>query len=65
MTFSVSSLGPLRFVSIADEKVARVFGAPRSFVNTIQGLGVVDLEVDEVRRYQSSAIDPVIQIWGA
>ena len=61
----VVSLGPLRFVSIADEKVARVFGAPRSFVNTIQGLGVVDLEVDEVRRYQSSAIDPVIQIWGA
>lgn len=52
----VVSLGPLRFVSIADEKVARVFGAPRSFVNTIQGLGVVDLEVDEVRGYRSSEI---------
>jgi len=57
----VVSLGPLRFVSIADEKVARVFGAPRSFVNTVQGLGVVDLEVDEVRSYQFSVNDSVIQ----
>lgn len=57
----VVSLGPLRFVSIADEKVARVFGAPRSFVNTVRGLGVVDLEVDEVRSRQSSVNDPVIQ----
>jgi hypothetical protein len=57
----VVSVGPLRFVSIADEKVARVFGAPRSFVNTIRGLGVVDLEVDEVRSYQSSVNDQVIQ----
>lgn len=45
----VVSLDPLRFVSIADEKVARVFGAPRSFVRTLRGLGVVDLEVDEVK----------------
>ena len=45
----VVSLDPLRFVSIADEKVARVFGAPRSFVKTLRRLGVVDLEVDEVR----------------
>ena len=45
----VVSLDPLRFVSIADEKVARVFGAPRNFVRTLRGLGVVDLEVDEVK----------------
>lgn len=45
----VVSLDPLRFVSIADEKVARVFGAPRSFVRTLRVLGVVDLEVDEVK----------------
>jgi hypothetical protein len=45
----VVSLDPLRFVSIADEKVARVFGAPRSFVTTLRGLGIVDLEVDEVK----------------
>jgi hypothetical protein len=47
----VVSLGPLRFVSVADEKVARVFGAPRNFVKTMRGLGVVDLEVDEVKIY--------------
>jgi elongator complex protein 2 len=57
----VAPLDPLRFVSIADEKVARVFGAPRSFVNTIQGLGVADLKVDEVRSYQPSVNDTVIQ----
>ena len=45
----VVSLDPLRFASIADEKVARVFGAPRSFVRTLRALGVVDLEVDEVK----------------
>ena len=45
----VVSLDPLRFVSVADEKVARVFGAPRNFVKTIRGLGVADLEVDEVK----------------
>ena len=45
----VVSLDPVRFVSIADEKVARVFGAPRNFVRTLRGLGVADLEVDEVK----------------
>jgi elongator complex protein 2 len=45
----VASLDPLRFVSVADEKVSRVFGAPRGFVKTMRGLGVADLEeVDEV-----------------
>jgi elongator complex protein 2 len=39
----------LRFVSIADEKVARVFAAPRGFVKMLRELGVVDLEVDEVK----------------
>jgi elongator complex protein 2 len=53
----VVSLDPLRFVSVADEKVARVFGAPRNFVKTIQGLGVVDLEVDEVKSYPTSVND--------
>ncbi|KAI0285054.1 WD40-repeat-containing domain protein [Russula aff. rugulosa BPL654] len=55
----VVSLGPLRFVSIADEKVARVFGAPRSFVNTIRGLGVVDLEVDEETLPMSASVPPL------
>ena len=44
----IVSLDPLRFISIADEKVARVFKAPRGFVQTMRGLGAVDLNVDEV-----------------
>ena len=47
----VVSLDPLRFISVADEKVARVFGAPRNFVKTMRGLGIVNLEVDEVKIY--------------
>ena len=46
---SVVSLDPLRFVSITDEKVVHVFGAPCNFVRTLQGLGVVDLEVDKAK----------------
>jgi elongator complex protein 2 len=53
----VVSLDPLRFVSVADEKVARVFGAPRNFVKTIQGLDIADLEVDEVKIYQTPVND--------
>ncbi|KAJ6614307.1 WD40-repeat-containing domain protein [Mycena sp. CBHHK59/15] len=34
----VAFLGPLKFVSIADEKVARVFEAPRGFVDLIEKL---------------------------
>ncbi|KAJ7498984.1 WD40-repeat-containing domain protein [Mycena latifolia] len=36
----VAFLGPLKFVSIADEKVARVFEAPRGFVDLAERLGV-------------------------
>ncbi|KAJ7744505.1 WD40-repeat-containing domain protein [Mycena maculata] len=36
----VSFLGPLKFVSIADEKVARVFEAPRGFVDSVEQLGI-------------------------
>jgi hypothetical protein len=42
----VVSLDQLRFISIADEKVARVFGAPRGFVQIMRGLDAVDLNVD-------------------
>ncbi len=44
----VVSLDPLRFVSVADEKVARVFKAPQGFVKTLRELGAVDFTVDEV-----------------
>jgi elongator complex protein 2 len=45
----VAFLDALRFVSIADEKVARVFEAPRGFVHVIKSLGVSELMSDEVR----------------
>ncbi|KAG9016250.1 hypothetical protein FRB90_003604 [Tulasnella sp. 427] len=37
---SSAFINPLRFVSVGDEKVARVFDAPRGFVHTLKGLGV-------------------------
>lgn len=40
----VAFLDPLRFVSIADEKVARVFEAPQEFVDVVQNLDVADLK---------------------
>lgn len=45
----VTFLDTMKFISIADEKVARVFEAPRGFVNIVKGLGVSDLASDEVR----------------
>lgn len=38
----------LKFVSIADEKVARVFEAPRNFVSVLEKLGVSHFAEDEV-----------------
>lgn len=40
-------LSTTRFVSIADEKVARVFDAPKSFVSFCKYIGVL-MNVDEV-----------------
>ena len=42
-------LDALRFVSIADEKVARVFEASREFVEVVNNLGVANIESDGVR----------------
>jgi hypothetical protein len=44
----VAFLDALKFVSIADEKVARVFEAPRGFVRIIKGIGISELTSDEV-----------------
>jgi hypothetical protein len=55
----VVSLDPLRFITVADEKVARVFGAPRGFVQTMRGLGAADLSVDEVGRSGQHITDPL------
>jgi elongator complex protein 2 len=45
----VAFLDELKFVSISDEKVARVFEAPGGFVRVIKGLGISELMPDEVR----------------
>ena len=37
-----------RFISIADEKVTRIFEAPKEFVQTIANLHVADLASDQV-----------------
>ncbi|CDO74012.1 hypothetical protein BN946_scf185043.g61 [Trametes cinnabarina] len=42
-------LDPLCFVSIADEKVVRVFEAPSEFVEVVNNLGIARLESAEVR----------------
>jgi len=42
-------LDALKFVSIADEKVARVFVAPRGFVQVVESLGVAEFAVKEVQ----------------
>jgi hypothetical protein len=44
----VTFLDALKFVSIADEKVVRVFEAPRGFVRVIKGTGISELMSDEV-----------------
>ncbi|KAI0303122.1 WD40-repeat-containing domain protein [Russula brevipes] len=56
----VASLDPLRFVSVADEKVSRIFGAPRGFVKLVRGLGVANLEeVDEATLPVSAIVPPL------
>ena len=49
----VVSLDPLRLVSVADEKVARVFQAPQGFVKMMRELGAVDIIADEVSKSKS------------
>jgi len=44
----VQFLNALKFVSIADEKVARVFEAPKAFVQLIKNLQVAGIDADEV-----------------
>ncbi|KAI0269264.1 WD40 repeat-like protein [Gloeopeniophorella convolvens] len=55
----VTFLDALRFVSVADEKVARVFEAPRGFVQTVRNLGAATLDVDEAQLPVSAAVPPL------
>jgi len=45
---NVVFIEPLRFASIADEKVVRVFEAPRGFVQLTETLGVAQFSEEEV-----------------
>ena len=45
----VAFLDPFKFVSISDEKVVRVFEAPRGFVHLVKRLGVSEMILDQVR----------------
>ncbi|KAH9007103.1 WD40 repeat-like protein [Lactarius hatsudake] len=55
----VVSLDPLQFVSVADEKVARVFKAPQGFVKTIRGLGAADIIADEESLPVGATVPPL------
>ena len=46
-----------KFISIADEKVARVFEAPREFVETVRNLRVIDVVTDPVSAFPPSFED--------
>ncbi|OCH94238.1 WD40 repeat-like protein [Obba rivulosa] len=55
----VEFLDNLRFVSIADEKVARVFEAPREFVEIVRNLGVADFDTDGTTRPRAATVPPL------
>ncbi|KAI0069052.1 WD40 repeat-like protein [Artomyces pyxidatus] len=55
----VAFLDALRFVSVADEKVARVFQAPRSFFHAVKALAVAELTADEEKLPISASVPPL------
>ncbi|KAI0049599.1 WD40 repeat-like protein [Auriscalpium vulgare] len=55
----VAFLDALHFVSVADEKVARVFEAPRGFARIVRALGAADLAVDEAKLPPSASVPPL------
>ncbi|EIM88259.1 WD40 repeat-like protein [Stereum hirsutum FP-91666 SS1] len=55
----VAFIDVLKLVSVADEKVARVFEGPRAFVKTVKGLDVADLGVDEADRPVGASVPPL------
>ncbi|KAL6306683.1 WD40 repeat-like protein [Sparassis latifolia] len=55
----VAFIDALRFVSIADEKVARVFEAPREFVDVINNLGTAHFGVEENERPRAATVPPL------
>ncbi|KAG6855130.1 hypothetical protein C0991_006059 [Blastosporella zonata] len=55
----VAFIDPLRFVSIADEKVARVFEAPGNFVDLAEELGVSKFTESEHNRPLGANVPPL------
>ena len=54
----VAFLSPSRFISIADEKVARVFDAPQEFLEIVKNLHVADIASGLVSASQKSWSHP-------
>ncbi|KDN42925.1 hypothetical protein RSAG8_06451, partial [Rhizoctonia solani AG-8 WAC10335] len=55
-------VGPLRLVSSAEEKIARVFDAPKGFVRAVRSLGTVrwgDEQADEAARPVGASLPPL------
>lgn len=52
-------VNPLKFVSIADEKVARVFEAPLSFVDSLENLHVARFSEEEHNRPIAANLPPL------
>ncbi|CAL1702353.1 unnamed protein product [Somion occarium] len=55
----VAFLDATRFVSIADEKVARVFDAPREFIDLVNNLQVADITVNKDERPRAATVPPL------
>ena len=60
----VSFLSATRFVSIADEKVARVFDAPREFVETVDRLRIASVTSDVGAIWSSAVLTYLIPSTG-
>ncbi|PPQ71775.1 hypothetical protein CVT26_007609 [Gymnopilus dilepis] len=56
---NVVFINPLKFASIADEKVLRVFEAPRTFVNLAERLGVAEFSEQEHQRPVAANVPPL------
>ncbi|KAF9507357.1 hypothetical protein BS47DRAFT_1373915 [Hydnum rufescens UP504] len=56
---SAAFIGSYRFISVADEKVARVFEAPKGFLNTLKGINAEDPTVDTASRASGASLPPL------
>ncbi|KAF9006442.1 WD40 repeat-like protein [Cyathus striatus] len=56
---NVVFVGPLGFISIADEKVARVFEAPRNFASLVENLGMAKFTENVRDRPLAASVPPL------